>query len=208
MRLLQRLTNERFARSAAGVIKGACYFVIGVLVLCTVLSFLGRQTFTLHSKTGTYERAICAEEDHGRHSRSMTVYTGDDIHVWTNNGDQIELAVRIGLSVLYAVNTIPMILAFWLLSRVFSNVQSGRIFIEQNASFLLYYGLIQFFAAIFVPFIKLAVCGVVSRISDGGLSIGTGGNLFEQLFPSIAFLVAAYIIHYGVHLQDEVDHTL
>ena len=208
MRLLQRLTNERFARSAAGVVKGACYFVIGFLVLCTVLSFLGRQTFTLHSKTGTYERAICAEEDHGRHSRSMTVYTGDDIHVWTDDSDQIEPAVRIGLSLLYAVNTIPMVLAFWLLSRVFSNVQNGRIFIEQNASFLLYYGLIQFFAAVFVPFIKLAVCGVVSRISDGGLSIGTGGNLFEQLFPSIAFLVAAYIIHYGVHLQDEVDHTL
>ena len=60
MRLLQRLTNERFARSAAGVVKGACYFVIGFLVLCTVLSFMGRQTFTLHSKTGTYERAICA----------------------------------------------------------------------------------------------------------------------------------------------------
>ena len=118
--------------------------MIGFLVLCTVLSFMGRQTFTLHSKTGTYERAICAEEDHGRHPRGMTVYTGDDIHVWTDDGDQIELAVRIGLSVLYAVNTIPMILAFWLLSRVFSNVQSGRIFIEQNASFLLYYGLIQF----------------------------------------------------------------
>ena len=95
----------------------------------------------------------------------MTVYTGDDIHVWTDGGDQIEPVVRIGLSVLYAVNTIPMVLAFWLLSRVFSNVQNGRIFIEQNASFLLYYGLIQFFAAVFVPFIKLAVCGVVSRIS-------------------------------------------
>ena len=26
--------------------------------------------------------------------------------------------------------------------------------------------------------------------------------------PGIAFIVAAYIIHYGVHLQDEVDHTL
>ena len=109
MRLLKRLTDERFARSAAGVIKVACYFVIGFLVLCTILSFLGRQTFTLHSKTGTYERAICAEEDHGRHSRSMTVYTGDDIHVWTDDGDQIEPAVRIGLSVLYAATRKAML---------------------------------------------------------------------------------------------------
>ena len=26
--------------------------------------------------------------------------------------------------------------------------------------------------------------------------------------PSIAFIVAAYIIQYGVRLQDEADHTL
>ena len=32
--------------------------------------------------------------------------------------------------------------------------------------------------------------------------------MLSALIPGIAFLVAAYIIHYGVHLQDEVDHTL
>ena len=208
MKLFQALANERFARPAAGLIKFACYFAICFYALCTVLSFMGRQTFFLHTKTGNFERAIYAEENHNAHSRSMTVSMGDDIHVWTNSSDQIDLTIQLGLSLMYAVNTIPIVLAFWFLSRVFSNVQNGRIFIEQNASFLLYYGLIQFFAAVFVPFIKLAVCGIVSRISDGGLSIVTGGNLFEQLFPSIAFLVAAYIIHYGVHLQAEVDHTL
>ena len=208
MRLLQRLTNERFARSAAGVVKGACYFVIGFLVLCTVLSFMGRQTFTLHSKTGTYERAICAEEDHGGHPRSMTVHTGDDIHVRTDDGDQIEPAVRIGLSVLYAVNTIPMVLAFWLLSRVFSNIYRGEIFIEKNASCLLYYGLLQLFVAVVVPFIKLFLCWLTNLVSDGRMSISTGQRMFNMLIPSIAFIVAAYIIHYGVHLQDEVDHTL
>lgn len=33
-------------------------------------------------------------------------------------------------------------------------------------------------------------------------------NMLNRLFPGIAFLVAAYIIHYGIRLQDEVDHTL
>ena len=32
--------------------------------------------------------------------------------------------------------------------------------------------------------------------------------MLTTLVPSIAVLVAAYILHYGVHLQDEVDHTL
>ena len=30
----------------------------------------------------------------------------------------------------------------------------------------------------------------------------------NTLFPSFAFLVAAYIIRYGLYLQDDVDHTL
>ena len=208
MKLFQTLANERFARPAAGLIKFACYFVICFYVLCTVLSFMGRQTFFLHTKTGNFERAIYAEENHNAHSRSMTVSMGDDIHVWTNSSDQIDLTIQLGLSLMYAVNTIPMVLAFWFLSRVFSNIYRGEIFIEKNASCLLYYGLLQLFVAVVVPFIKLFLCWLTNLVSDGRMSISTGQRMFNMLIPSIAFIVAAYIIHYGVHLQDEVDHTL
>lgn len=169
---------------------------------------MGRQTFFLHTKTGNFERAIYAEENHNAHSRSMTVFMGDDIHVWTNSSDQIDLTIQLGLSLMYAVNTIPMVLAFWFLSRVFSNIYRGEIFIEKNASCLLYYGLLQLFVAVVVPFIKLFLCWLTNLVSDGRMSISTGQRMFNMLIPSIAFIVAAYIIHYGVHLQDEVDHTL
>ena len=208
MKLFQTLANERFARPAAGLIKFACYFAICFYALCTVLSFMGRQTFFLHTKTGNFERAIYAEENHNAHSRSMTVFMGDDIHVWTNSSDQIDLTIQLGLSLMYAVNTIPMVLAFWFLSRVFSNVYRGEIFIEKNASCLLYYGLLQLFVAVVVPFIKLFLCWLTNLVSDGRMSISTGQRMFNMLIPSIAFIVAAYIIHYGVHLQDEADHTL
>lgn len=208
MKLFQALANERFARPAAGLIKFACYFAICFYALCTVLSFMGRQTFFLHTKTGNFERAIYAEENHNAHSRSMTVSMGDDIHVWTNSSDQIDLTIQLGLSLMYAVNTIPMVLAFWFLSRVFSNIYRGEIFIEKNASCLLYYGLLQLFVAIVVPFIKLFLCWLTNLVSDGRMSVSTGQRMFNMLIPSIAFIVAAYIIHYGVHLQDEVDHTL
>ena len=101
-----------------------------------------------------------------------------------------------------------MIIAFWFLSRVFSNIRKGQIFTEQNASYLLYYGLLQFLTAVFVPYIKLLLCELTNLVSDGRMSISTGQAMFNMLIPSIAFIVAAYIIHYGVHLQDEVDHTL
>lgn len=208
MKLFQTLANERFARPAAGLIKFACYFVICFYVLCTILSFMGRQTFFLHTKTGNFERAIYAEENHNAHSRSMTVFMGDDIHVWTNSSDQIDLTIQLGLSLMYAVNTIPMVLAFWFLSRVFSNIYRGEIFIEKNASCLLYYGLLQLFVAVVVPFIKLFLCWLTNLVSDGRMAVSTGQRMFNMLIPSIAFIVAAYIIHYGVHLQDEVDHTL
>ena len=113
MKFIQKLANERLARPAAQLMKFACYFAICFYVLCTVLSFMGRQTFFLHTKTGTFEHAIYAEENHGRHSRSMTVHTGDDIHVWTNDDDQIDLIIQIGLSCMYAAQTIPAIFAFW-----------------------------------------------------------------------------------------------
>ena len=208
MKFIQKLANERFARPAAQLMKFACYFVICFYVLCTVLSFMGRQSFFLHTKTGTYERAIYAEENHAAHSRSMTVFMGDDIHVWTNDNDQIDLTIQIGLSLMYAVHIVPMIFAYWFLSRVFSNINKGQIFTEKNSSYLLYYGMLQFSVAVFVPFIKLLICWLTNLISNGRMSISTGQAMFNMLIPSIAFIVAAYIIHYGVHLQDEVDHTL
>ena len=208
MKFIQKLANKRFAKSAARFMEFVYYLLICFLILCTVLSFMGRQTFALHTKSETFGQAIYAEDNHVWSSRGFTVRMNDDIHVWTNENDQIDLAIHIGLSLMYAVYSVPMILAFWLLSRVFSNIRKGQIFTEQNASRLLYYGLLQFFVAVFVPFIKLLICALINLVSDGRISIGTGQAMFNTLIPSIAFIVAAYIIHYGVHLQDEVDHTL
>ena len=208
MKFIQAFTNERFARPAARFMEFVCYFVIAFFAFGTALSFMGRQTFFLHTSMGSFERAIYAEEDHGPHSRGMTVHMGDDIHVWTNRTDQIDPTIQIGLSLMYAVHVIPMIFAFWFLSRVFSNIQKKQIFTEQNSVYLLYYGLLQLSAAVFVPFIKLLICRITNLVSDSRMSISTGRAMFNMLIPGIAFIVAAYIIHYGVHLQDEVDHTL
>lgn len=208
MKFIQKLTGEQFARSAARLIKYVCYFVICFYVLCTVLSFMGRQTFFLYTQTGIFEQAICAEENHDFTRRGLTVAMGNDIRVWTNADDQIDMTMQIGLAVLYAVHTVPMIFACYFLSRVFSNIHKGEIFTQQNSLYLLYYGVLQFSAAVFVPLIKLLICGLINLISECRMSISTGQAMFQMLLPSIAFIVAAYIIHYGVHLQDEVDHTL
>ena len=208
MRLMQKLSDERFARPAAKFLKIACYFIICVYAAAALLSLMGRQTFTLHAKTGTFAHAICAEEDHAPESRGMTMHLGDEIHVWTNADDKIDPAVRLALSAMAVVTLGPLMLAFWFLSRVFSGIQNGSIFTEQNAAFLLWYGLLQLFAAVPVPFLKLLICRLASLAADGRIDIATGQNMLGGLVSAVAILVAAYIIHYGAYLQDEVDHTL
>lgn len=205
---IRKLANERAARHAAQFMKFACYFIILFYAFCMVLSFMGRQSFWLHAKDGTFENAICAEEEHTPYARSMTVHLNDDIRVWTNENDQIELITRVGLSVIYAVHILPLILAYWFLSRVFSSIQAGQIFTEKNADYLLYYGLLLLFEAVLVPFIKLFVCWLITAVSGNRVEITPGQDILSSLIQSIAFLVAAYILHYGIHLQDEVDHTL
>ena len=208
MKLIERFANGRFAQPAALVMKVVCYFIIGFYILCTILSLMGRQTFFLHTKTGAFEQAIYAEESHDAHPSGMTVRTGDDIHVWTNENDQSDLTIQIGLSLLYAVQTVPMIFAYWFLSRVFSNTHKGRIFTRQNASYLLYFGLIQFSAAVFVPLLKLGICWLVNLVSDSRMSLSTGQDMLNMLIPGAAFMAAAYIIHEGVRLLNEADHTV
>lgn len=208
MKLTQKLIDERYARFAARFMTVVCYLGMLILILALVLSLLGRQAFWLHTSTGPYGTAILAEQNHDWSSRNLTVHLNDDIYVWTNADDQIDLAIQIGLSMMFAVSVLPVIFAFWFLSRVFANVSRGQIFTEQNAAYLLYYGLLQLSAALLVPFIKLLLCSLINLFADGQIAIATGKDILSGMLPSIAFLVAAYIIHYGIHLQDEVDHTL
>lgn len=208
MQLIHRLVNERFAKAASRFMKFVCYALMALCLLFLVLGFMGRQSFTLRTSTGTYENAIYAEEDHAPSSRSFTVsMTGDDIRVRANSEDRIDLATHIGLSLMFAFQILPMVLAYWLLSRVFSNISAGKIFTEQNAAYLLYYGVLQFFAALLVPLIKLLICFLTNLAADSQIAIAAGQKT-GAMVSSIAFAVAAYIIHYGIHLQDEVDHTL
>lgn len=206
--LVQKLTSSGFGRRAAQFMRIVCYFIILFYVFCMVLSFMGRQSFYLYTKNGVFEDTIYAEENRAVYSRGMTVQLTDDIRVWTNENDQVERITQIGLSLIYAVHALPSILAFWFLSCIFSNIRDGWIFTDQNAAYLLYDGLLQFLAAVLVPFLKLFICWLITAVSSNRVSISTGQNMFSSLLQSISFGVAAYIIHYGIHLQDEVDHTL
>ena len=208
MHLIQKLLSESFANKAALFMRYICYVIIAFMTLCLILGCMGRLAFILHSDSGIFENAIYAEENHASHSRSFILHMKDEIHVWTNESDKIDIAIYIGLSIMFAIQTVPLIIAYWLLSRVFSNIRKKKIFTEKNAYYLIGFGLLQFIVAVFLPFIKLLLCMLINLISSSKMEIATGHDMFSTVIPSIAFIVAAYIIHYGIHLQDEVDHTI
>ena len=208
MKMLKPLLNERFVRKAASFLQAACWLAICFFALVTVLACLGRQTFTLVTSTDVYEGAIYAERDQGWLSHSFTVTASDSIRVTANSDDGVDLATHIGLTLMLAAQALPALAGCWLLSRVFANIAQGRIFVEQNARGLLGYGLLQVYAVFLLPFVKLLICNLANLVSDSQIAAWSVQIGPDKLFPSIAFLVAAYIIHYGITLQDEVDHTL
>lgn len=208
MKMFHALLCERYARAAAGFLQAACWFAMAFFALCLILSALGRQTFVLHTGSQVYDAAIFAEEDHTPRSRSLTVSMEDTVYVDANDGGTVDLGTQAALALMFAAQSVPLIAAYWFLGRLFANLRRGRIFTEPNAAFLLYYGLLQCFAAVAVPFLKLLICRIANSFTVSQVSISTGSGMLSTLVPGIAVLVAAYIVHYGIHLQDEVDHTL
>lgn len=206
--MLKPLLNERFVRKAASFLQAACWLAICFFALVTVLACLGRQQFTLVTSTDVYEGAIYAERDQGWLSHSFTVTASDSIRVTADSDDGVDLATHIGLTLMFAAQALTGMAGYWLLSRVFANIAQGRIFVEQNARGLLGYGLLQIYAVFLLPFVKLLICNLANLVSDSQIAAWSVQIGPDKLFPSIAFLVAAYIIHYGIALQDEVDHTL
>ena len=208
MRILNRFIDKRFAISAARVSKFACYLLMLFMVFGLLLSLTGRQRFRLQTSESSFETAVCALEEPSAGLSGPVVSMADSVVIRSNAENGMDLISQVALFLLYACEVLPLLAAVWFLSRVFANVSRGEIFTEQNAICLLRYGLLQFFAAIFSPLLKLGICSLANLFSDSQMFISTGSRLPAGLLNSIPFFVAAYIIHYGIHLQDEVDHTL
>ncbi|HIT33605.1 MAG TPA: DUF2975 domain-containing protein [Candidatus Faecousia intestinigallinarum] len=204
---MKRILNERAAQTAAAVMEAVCYLLVGFAGLCLVLACLGRQTFALRVGGEYYERAIYAEEKPGE-ANYLLVHSPDDVRVTANAAGEVELATHIGLTLMYAAEVLPLLFAYWFLGRLFANVGRGQIFVEENARYLLAYGLIQFATSLLAPLVKLFLQWITNQLAGSQIALSAGGNLLNGLVPGIACLVAAYILHHGIALQDEVDHTL
>lgn len=209
MKIVKLLLNQKLATNTARLMNAFCHIAMILFVLMLALSCFGRLQYVLRVDGTTYEQAIYAEENHDFTTRAFTVSSSDNLRVHAAADDgTIEPLTYFAIVLMYALNIIPIIFAYWFLAKVFDNVAKGDIFVEKNAHFLLYFGIIQGGVAIIIPFVKLLIVHIANVLIVDRISLATGSNMINQLVLSVAFLLAAYIINYGVHLQDEVDHTL
>ncbi len=209
MKGFQKFLTKKAAQNISKFMNSVCYVIIALLLTILALSFMGRLEYNLSYNGENFPNAIYAEEDHNFSSRSLTVSSTDSLRIRTQSEDgKIQLISLITITLLYTLQIIPTIFAFWFLSKVFKNVSNGEIFIDKNAQYLLYYAIIQIIVAVVLPFIKILIVQIANLFVTDVIMLSTGQNMLNQVIPSFAFLVAAYIIHYGVHLQNEADHTL
>lgn len=206
---LHNLLHQKTAQKASQFMKVICYIIIGLLTMMMLLSCLGRLQYDLNYVDEHYPEAIYAEEKHDFSTRVLTVSSNDHLRICTLSRDgKIELTTYVAIVLMYVSGIVPLIFAYLFLSKVFDNVAKGNIFVKKNAHYLLYYGLIQAALAVALPFIKLLIVQIVNMLVTDQISIATGSDMVNKLIPGIGFIVAAYIINYGINLQDEVDHTL
>ena len=205
MRFIRKLTSDPFIQRVSECMQIICYLIILLYAVFAVLSCMGRLTFILYTKDAVYENAIVAEEDHGAEKTMLTVSLRDDIRVWADENGEIDGVCRVGLVLLFIVHTAPFLLAFWLLSKVFAHIRDGEIFIQENASCLLWYGILHLFAAVPAPLLKMLICRLVTALSGNKMEILTGKDVFNLVFQSIAFIVAAYIIQCGLRMQENAE---
>ena len=208
MKLKQSVLEGAFISSGARALRVLCVLSMIFCVLCMALSVMGRQTFDLVTESGSYEDAIYAEKDHEPAMRGLTVSMSDQVHVRAGDPQHIQWTIQVGLSLMYALDIVPFFIACWFLYQVFSNIIQKKIFVEENASCLFYYGVLQCGVSVLAPFLKIFISFVVNQVSADSIYVSTGSGLLSGLIPGIAFIIASYIIHYGIYLLDEVDHTL
>ena len=60
MNLVLKFSRERLIKAGCLLVQIACYFALAFYVFGLVLSVMGRQTFTVHTSTGTYDRVVYA----------------------------------------------------------------------------------------------------------------------------------------------------
>ena len=202
-----KIWNPQNARRLAQVLEAACYLAACFFLLICVLFLCGRTEVQLTNRDGSFPDALVADGGPGGGTRWMFTSIPDQT---TNLAafDGIDAPAWIGIAAMGVLRVAPLGVCAVILALLFRNVAAGRVFVPQNASLLLRGGLLLAATYLLVPLINAyAIPPLVNHFSSCRLAVGTTVSL-SGLFDAFVMVVGAYVMRYGIYLQEEADHTL
>ena len=204
MEMMQKLLCRPIFQRAAAVLHRACYFIMLYFALCLLLAGLGRQVFILRTDTDIRWTMLGAQAGEDVTQSGFTIHPEDEIQIVVDAEGRVGPAVRIGMISLTALDTLPMIAAYWFLSRVLGDLGNGKGLTRCNASRLISYGLLYLFEGLLVPWLKRAVCTLVNFASAESMSVAITPMRLDSLILGLAALLLAAVFWYGERGQREM----
>lgn len=203
---LAALLSDKNARRLITSLRVLCVLTFGFLCVFALLIVLGRVEVNLVLPTGTFERAPLLGRD-SEVSRFLYATIGGH-HIRVVALHPVDWATRLGIALIGLLHVAPIAYCFFTLTRFFTNIGARQVFTSANANLLLRSGCVLASTALVFPLLSAYVIPpLVNLMSTNQLSIGVTFDL-SRLFFGIVLLVAAYIFHYGLYLQEEADATL
>jgi hypothetical protein len=198
--------TEKRAHNIAVLLQAICVIMLLLAAFTVVLMVLGRIQVSLTTPEGHFERALLAEKDHSVRSRALYYNPVEDITLQTDSA--ISPLARIILPLMGLLRVFPFGFVFFQMSRFFANLAVGEVFVRPNAQLLLQSGAVMVIFSVITPILNAFVLpALLDVFTDNELWVAAQANFTSPFFGAV-LLVAAYVFHYGIYLQDEADHTI
>ena len=205
------MRNEKNAHKIAVVLQWICAFMAFLAVIIGVMALLGRLEITfLTTPEGYQGHGLMFEKDHSATTRFFTVRLNNPkINLNTaGSGGEIGFITWLAISLIGIAKVFPMGFAFYLMSKFFKNISETKVFVTENAKLLLKSGTVMALSCFAVPILSTFVLpAMVNNLTANVLRASTSPNMTEIFYGAI-LIVMAYVFHYGIYLQEEVDYTL
>jgi len=199
---LSKTTAHHFARC----LKIFCYIVFFIGVFASVLILLGRVEVNLAMPEKYFENALLFEKDRAATSRFFFATPFDHLHLSVH--DKVGFATWLCIALMGLVKILPFTVCSYFMAGFFKNISLDKVFVFSNANILLYNGIILSVSSILHPILNAFLFpSILTLFSKNRISVSTQPDLMG-IFMGITLLIAAYVFHYGIYLQDEADHTL
>ena len=207
---MEFMRNEKNAHKIAVILQKVCVLYIFLAVFSIVLVLLGRMEIPfMQTPDGNYNNAILFESDHNERIRAFSVRLssmGMRLYM-VESGGKVGFITWLVISMIGIVNVLPMGVCIYMMAKFFKNISESKVFVTGNANILLKGGAVLAVSFVAEPLLIALLPEIVNSFTANELFLTAEMN-FMYLFGGAVLIVMAYVFHYGIYLQEEVDYTL